>query len=107
MFQRISARVASCLLISLILASPSFGQGGRSEINGTVFDQAKAVLPGVTITITEDNTGLARTTVTSADGTFVVPTLLPGTYTIKAELPGFQTVIRGGLVVNVGQELTL
>lgn len=62
MLRRLSALILSVCVVLLALASPAFGQGGRSEINGTAFDQAKAVLPGVTITITEENTGLARTT---------------------------------------------
>ena len=64
-------------------------------------------MPGVTVTVTEENTGLVRTTVTNADGRYVLPTLLPGEYTIKAELQGFQTASQSGLVLLVGQELTV
>jgi hypothetical protein len=86
---------------------PVFGQAGRSEINGTVFDSNQAVVPGATVTVTNDATGLVRTVVTGADGRFVIPTLVPGTYTILAELPGFQTTTRPGVILAVGQELTL
>ena len=41
---------------------------------------------------------------TGGEGKFVIPTLLPGTYTIKAELQGFQPTTRTGMVVSVGQE---
>ena len=95
-------------VLTLAALSPAFaGQGGRSEITGTVVDQAKAVLPGVTITVVNEATGLERTAVTSGDGRFVIPTLVPGTYTIKAELQGFQTVIQTGVVLNVGQEVAV
>ena len=80
-------KILIVLSVLVALAPPAFGQAGRSEINGTVFDQEKAVLPGVTVTVTEENTGLTRNTVTTGDGTFLIPTLLPGTYTIKADLP--------------------
>jgi hypothetical protein len=95
---------ALCLLT---LASPAFAQGGRAEINGTVLDQEKAVLPGVTVTVTDEKTGLTRSGTTSGDGRFVIPTLLPGTYSLKAELAGFQTTVQNGIVLSVGQELTL
>jgi len=84
-----------------------FAQGGRSEINGTISDRDKAVLPGVVVTVTSEATGLVRVVTSSAEGRFAIPSLLPGTYIVKAELGGFQTVTQNGLVVNVGQELTL
>ena len=46
-------------------------------------------------------------TVSSAEGKFTIPTLLPGTYTIKAELQGFQVLNLTGVVLNVGQEMTV
>ena len=105
MAPRFSAHITGCLC-ALTLASAAFAQGGRAEINGTIFDQEDAVLPGVSVTVTEERTGLTRTGVTSGVGRFVIPTLTPGTYTIKAELGGFQTVVQRGVVLSVGQELT-
>ena len=95
------------LLVLLISAPSALAQGGRSEINGTVLDAAKAVLPGVNVTATNQDTGLERTAISSAEGKFTLPTLTPGTYTIKAELPGFQVMNLTDLVLNVGQELTV
>jgi outer membrane receptor for ferrienterochelin and colicin len=94
-------------IVLLALAPPAFGQGGRSEIHGTVVDAGKAVLPGVNVTATNQDTGLERVVVSSSEGKFSLPTLLPGTYTIKGELQGFQVMTLTGLVVNVGQELTV
>ena len=90
-------------IIVLAFAVPAIAQGGRAEINGTVIDTGNAVVPGATITVTEENTGLQRTTISSSDGKYAVPTLLPGRYTIKAELQGFQTATQTGLVLLVGQ----
>ena len=100
-------RLLPILLTLGLLASPVFAQGGRTEITGTVVDQGKAVLPGVTLTVINEATGLQRTAVTSGDGRFVIPTLVPGTYSIKAELQGFQTVTQTGVVLNVGQEVAV
>lgn len=104
--RRFSACVIGVLL-GLALAASAFGQGGRAEINGTIFDQGKGVLPGATITVTNEATGAQRTTVTGPEGQFAVPTLLPGTYTILAQLDGFQTKIQKGVAIGVGQEITL
>jgi hypothetical protein len=106
----VKAVVASLLAAAVLLAatpSPALGQAGRAEINGTVFDSNKAVVPGAAITVTNDAMGLVRTVVSAGDGRFVVPTLTPGTYTITVELSGFQTTTRPAVMLAVGQELTL
>ena len=113
MMQTLSVRSRSTLLILLIAvgacltATPVFAQGGTADISGTVFDQAKAVLPGATVTVISESTGQQRTAVTAADGRFSLPTLLPGVYTVVAELPGFQTTTQKGLILAVGQEVGL
>ena len=106
MMRRCPAFLAG-LIVLLAFAAPALAQGGRSEINGTVVDSEKAVLPGATITATNQDTGLERSTVSGIEGKFTIPTLVPGTYTIKAELQGFQVTNLTGIVVNVGQELTV
>src|SRR5262245_63703548 len=99
--------VVSGILVLLALPLTALAQGGRSELNGTVYDTDKAVMPGVNITVTSQDTGLQRTTVTSGEGRFVVPTLVPGVYTVQAELQGFQTATQADLRLAVGQELTV
>lgn len=88
-------------------AAPALAQGGRAEINGTVMDAQKAVLPGVTVTVTNEATGLTREAVSDAEGRYVIPQLLPGSYTLKAELSGFQPLVRNAVVIRVGEELTV
>jgi Carboxypeptidase regulatory-like domain/TonB dependent receptor/TonB-dependent Receptor Plug Domain len=105
MLRRCPGLLTAWLLV--LISTSALAQGGRSEINGTVFDSAKAVMPGVTITVLDERTGLERTAVSGEEGRFLIPTLVPSTYTIKAELPGFQSTTQTGLVLNVGQELTV
>jgi hypothetical protein len=98
---------AGFAVVALFLASTVWAQGGSSVISGTVFDGAQAVLPGVSVTVTNEATGISREAVTGELGRFVVPTLQPGTYTVRAELTGFQSVTQQGVVLQVGQELSL
>ena len=105
--QRTLGYLVVAALLSSVPVAPVFGQGALSEVNGTATDQSGAVLPGVTVTLTEETTGLVRTVVTNDAGRWVLPALQPGRYTIKAELSGFQTQNRGGVVVNVGQAITI
>lgn len=103
--RRFSVWFITCSILGA--AAPALGQGGRAEINGTVMDAQKAVLPGATVTVTNEDTGLMREAVTDAAGRYVIPQLLPGPYTVKAELSGFQVMVRNGMVVRVGEELTV
>ena len=80
-----------------LVATSAFAQG-NSTFNGRVVDNSDAVLPGVTITVTNKATGVVRTTVTNENGQWALPGLEPGMYEVKSELPGFQTSARD----NVG-----
>ena len=102
-------RLLLCLTTLYVLGAtaPLLAQGGRAEINGTVTDAQKAVLPGVTVTVTNEETGLMREAITDGAGRYVIPQLLPGPYTIKADLSGFQPMTRSNMVVRVGEELTV
>ncbi len=94
-------------LLSLLPAGPAFGQGAVSEVNGSVVDSSQALLPGVTVTMIEETTGLTRTVVSNDRGRFVAIAMTPGRYTIKAELGGFQTQTRSGVIIAVGQAVTI
>jgi hypothetical protein len=101
-------RRTSCVAVVVFLSAVQvLAQGAVSEINGNAVDQTGSVLPGVTITITEESTGLTRTTVSNDGGRFVLPSITPGRYTVRAELASFQTQTQTGITVSVGQALTL
>ena len=94
-------------VVVFLSSPPVFGQGGVSEVNGTVLDQTGSTLPGATVTITEESTGLVRTAVTNEGGRFVIAAVTPGRYTVRTELQGFQTQTQTGIAVAVGQAVTL
>src|SRR5206468_310504 len=66
--------------------------------------QSGAVLPGATVTVTNVETGIARTAVSGTKGEYRVPALAVGTYEVRAELAGFQMAVRNGITLSVGQE---
>ena len=74
---------------------------GTAQISGTVKDQSGAVLPGVEITATQTDTGIARTTVTNETGSYVLPSLPLGPYKLEAALSGFRTFVQTGLLLQV------
>lgn len=95
------------LLCLVLLMTPSVSaQTSTGQISGTVADASGAMLPGVTVTVRNRDTGLTRTTVSSSGGLYVVPLLPTGTYDVTAELEGFQPYQRKNVVVNVGGDVT-
>ncbi|HET6955777.1 MAG TPA: TonB-dependent receptor [Vicinamibacterales bacterium] len=92
-------------LLSLSLTAPAFAQSqaANGAIEGTVVDSSGGVLPGVTITVTNINTGLERSMVTNEKGLYRAPLLPLGTYKVVAELQGFKRFEQTGITLSVGQ----
>ena len=82
-------------------------QGLTGQISGTVTDSGGGVMPGATVTVKNTGTNLTRDTVTGADGTFVFPDLLAGTYDIKVAIEGFKTYEQQGLKLGATERLAL
>jgi hypothetical protein len=76
----------------------------RGSIVGTVLDQTEAPVPGAKVTAKNQGTGVARTTLTQDAGTFVIPELPIGAYTVIVEKEGFAPVTQGDVSVDVGAE---
>ncbi|PYR79551.1 MAG: hypothetical protein DMF87_10900 [Acidobacteria bacterium] len=72
-----------------------------STINGRVLDRADAVLPGVTVTVTNQATGVVHTALTNGEGVYSMPGLGSGTCNVTTELPGFAAAPRRGVTVGV------
>src|SRR5437899_1213231 len=95
------------LLLFFVLAAGARAQEFRGAITGRVTDNSGAVLPGVTITVTNVATNVASTTVTNGEGLYTVPYLTPGNYKATAELSGFKKVERDGIEVRIGDRLAI
>jgi hypothetical protein len=89
-------------LVCLSLTRPIFGQT-FGEITGVLTDSSGGVIVGATLTVTNPETNLTRTTVTNSAGNYTFAALLPGTYNVRAEMQGLQTEIRNGVELQVQQ----
>src|SRR2546427_12466127 len=89
-------------LLLLAIVAPVHAQTPSGEISGTVVDSSGLPVPGVTVTLTNRATNVVSVVQTNEVGLYVISALPPGTYDLKAELTGFRTVERKGVVVQVG-----
>src|SRR5687767_13752699 len=96
--------VERLLILSVLLAvaSPAFSQN-FGQITGRVSDASGGVLPGASVTVTNPQTGVAVTEQANTAGIYVFPNLLPGTYSVRVELQGFQSAVRNGVELQTQQ----
>ena len=100
-------RLVTFLGILAAAALPLYAQSDTGSIDGRVFDQQKAGMPGVTVTAKNTATGLTRSTVSGTTGTYHFGSLPAGTYDITAEIQGFSTQVRKGVLVQVSSPSTM
>ena len=100
MKQKLSWIVVVCLLLSVSLAAQTF----RGTILGTVTDPTGALVPDARVTVKNLNTGLVRETQTTNDGSYSVPELSIGPYSVTVEKEGFQTSVVDRVTVEVAAE---
>ena len=97
--------VLTAILIFLVI--PAFAQLPTATILGVAKDSSGGVLPNVTVTVKNVDTGLTRTVKTSDDGEFRVPELPVGRYEVKGEHAGFKIVTRQGITLEVTQQAVI
>src|SRR5262245_20096176 len=84
----------------------AFAQTSTGRLIGTV-TSSDGVISGANVTVTDDKTGRERSAVTAGDGTFTVPQLEVGTYTVKVTANGFKTFTATGVKIDIGREYSL
>lgn len=104
---RFTARYGLCLATMLLASASGWAQIISSSIVGTATDTSDAAVAGAEITITNLNTGIARTVLTGSAGDYVVPQLPPGRYKIAATAAGFKRYEISEAVLSVNQTLRL
>src|SRR5438105_6059221 len=98
--------LSAVLVVCVLATGVAWGQA-TAQISGTVRDPSGAVLPGVEITATQTETGIARTTVTNETGYYVLTSLPLGPYRLEAALPGFRTFVQTGILLQVNASPTI
>ena len=91
------------LAFCVFTAATAMAQYGQFE--GTVRDSSGAVLPGATVTVTNQETGLTRVAVTSGDGFYRLPGLSPGVYSVRCELSNFATRTLTDIILTIQQTI--
>jgi hypothetical protein len=98
--KRIATCVTCALLLAVLTCTEVWAQA-TAQITGTVKDPTGAVLPGVEITATQTETGIARMTITNETGAYNLSNLTLGPYKLEASLAGFRTFVQSGIVLQV------
>src|SRR5438046_851039 len=88
-------------LVTSIWTPPASGQAVYGSIIGTVTDPSGAAVPNAKVTVSNERKGTSETTTTNADGNYSVTHLIPDTYSVRAEAPGFKVVETKSVVVSV------
>ena len=89
----------------LLISVPVFPQGSQGTIQGGVFDQTGGAIAGATVTIIDPARGSSKVLTTDNAGAYNSQNLTPGTYTVRGEAKGFQTVEHPNVLVEVGQNV--
>ena len=94
-------------LLCFGLVANAFGQTTNATLGGTVSDASRALIPGVTVTATNTQTGIVSSTITNETGAYNFPSLQSGVYKVSAELSGFQTQTYNDVTLGVSQQVRL
>ena len=98
-------RIFVVSIAALLFTLPVFSQANLGRILGAVKDQTGGVIAGATATVTDVQRGISRTLTTDSEGGYSAPNLIPGSYTVRVETPGFNAVERKDIVVEVGSDV--
>src|SRR6185503_551116 len=99
---RLCLFIAGCIVWT---ASSALAQVASGAITGIVKDQAGAVVPGATVTVTDIATNRQRVVVSSGGGVYAASSLSPGSYRLEIALAGFKPTRRQGILVSTGETL--
>ncbi|MAG70069.1 MAG: hypothetical protein CL471_07250, partial [Acidobacteria bacterium] len=100
------ALVGALLVLLWGGVTDAMSQQFTGNVRGTVSD-AQGIIPGVTVTLVNEGTTVARDTITNEVGEYAFPAVAPATYSIRTSLPGYKTYEQRGITVNTQAALTI
>lgn len=102
-------RIKSFLIFVVLLLASGMNLARAQRLDGTlrgdVVDGTDAAVADATVTVTNEGSSVTLTTTTTSAGSYTFPNLVPGTYSLTAEKPGFEKYVRSGIVVNSNQTI--
>src|SRR5687767_9391048 len=104
---KLSFRRSLAAALIFVLSTGLAWAQATAQLSGTVRDESGAVLPGVTVTVTQTETGFSRTVVSDETGTYVLANLPLGPYKLDVSLQGFRSYEQTGIVLQVGAAPTI
>jgi hypothetical protein len=94
-------------LALFVIATPARAQFDTGQISGFVRDSSGGIVPGVTVTATNQGNGQQRIAVTNSEGFYVFPSLLVGSYDLAAEIAGFSRYTTRGVRVSAAARISV
>ena len=101
----IQTLTVSLMIVAFACLTSVVAQSFRGTIQGKVTDQTGALIPGATVTVTQQGTNSTQTVTTNEDGEYVFAQLQPGTYAMKIEAPSFKTAVNSEVTLETDQNL--
>src|SRR5262245_40395037 len=103
----VSWGIATALCAGLAaIAPPAYAQrSDRATISGVISDAQGAPVPGATVTIKNEETGVETSAVTNEAGAYTVPPLVLGRYTVSVDLQGFKKSVTSGILLQGGEAI--
>jgi len=97
----------AAVFVLIAMAATVNAQQGTGDLRGKIVDSQQAVMPGVTVTVRNQENGTFRTTVSGVDGSYFVSAMNPGVYQVEAMLDGFRPYERKEVRLEVGRTITV
>src|SRR5688572_14566065 len=99
--------MCAALALGTLCAPMLVAQDYRAKVQGVVTDASNAVVPGATITLSNDNTGVEASKTSNESGHYIFDFVDPGTYTVSIEMPGFSKFVQKNVLVQVRGDVTV